>query len=239
MLVQRCERSARATDAVEATDTTPAIPAMTRDEALRKCADEAITASGVEGYQRKLQEMRYAVQLEKQFTKDEILLGYLNIANFGGVTYGIDAAAKRYFNVSAADLNIGQAAVLAGMVQNPNRFRIDLPDGSIVDADGVAFNKQADGSIDDVAQSTIQALYTLRDNGEITQEQLVAAADAYSETKAGSCTSSAAWRTTARSPTSSSSSTRSSRSPRTSRRPLRGARCRRRPTSASSSWPRS
>ncbi|MFS0794606.1 transglycosylase domain-containing protein [Microbacterium sp. 1P10AE] len=183
VLVQRCERSARATDAVEATDTTPAIPAMTRDEALQKCALEAIQADGVEGYQRKLQEMRYAVQLEKQYTKDEILLGYLNIANFGGVTYGIDAAAKRYFNVSAADLNIGQAAVLAGMVQNPNRFRIDLPDGSIVDGDGVAYNKQPDGSIDDVDQGTIQALYTLRDNGEITQEQLVAAADGYSETK--------------------------------------------------------
>lgn len=183
VLVQRCERDARATEATEATDTSPAMPAMTRDEALQKCAQEAITASGVEGYQRKLQEMRYAVQLEKQYTKDEILLGYLNIANFGGVTYGIDAAAKRYFNVSAADLNVGQAAILAGMVQNPNRFRLDRPEGSIVDADGIASNKQADGSIDDVAQGTIQALYTLRDNGEITQDQLVAAADAYSETK--------------------------------------------------------
>lgn len=183
VLVQRCERDARATEAVEATDTTPAIPAQTRDEALQACALEAIQADGVEGYQRKLQEMRYAVQLEKQYTKDQILLGYLNIANFGGVTYGIDAAAKRYFNVSAADLNVGQAAVLAGMVQNPNRFRIDRPEGSIFDDDGTAYNKQPDGSIDDVDQSTIQALYTLRDNGEITQEQLVAAADGYSATK--------------------------------------------------------
>ena len=183
VLVQRCERDARATDAVEATDTTPAIPAKTRDEVLQECALEAIQASGVEGYQRKLQEMRYAIQLEKQYTKDEILLGYLNIANFGGVTYGIDAAAKRYFNVSAADLNIGQAAVLAGMVQNPNRFRIDRPDGSIFDNDGTAYNKQPDGSIDDVEKGTIQALYTLLDNGEITQEQLLNAADGYSETK--------------------------------------------------------
>lgn len=177
VLVQRCERDARA---VEATDDTPA---KTRDEVLQECALEAIQAQGVEGYQRKLQEMRYAIQLEKQYTKDQILLGYLNIANFGGVTYGIDAAAKRYFNVSAADLNVGQAAVLAGMVQNPNRFRIDRPEGSIFDNDGTAYNKQPDGSIDDVDQGTIQALYTLRDNGEITQEQLVAAADGYSETK--------------------------------------------------------
>jgi membrane peptidoglycan carboxypeptidase len=177
VLVQRCERDARA---VEATDDTPA---MTRDEALQACALEAIQAEGVEGYQRKLQEMRYAVQLEKQYTKDQILLGYLNIANFGGVTYGIDAAAKYYFNVPASELNIGQSAVLAGMVQNPNRFRIDRAEGSIFDNDGTAYNKQPDGSIDDVDPGTIQALYTLLDNGEITQEQLVAAADGYSETK--------------------------------------------------------
>ncbi len=127
VLVQRCERDAKA---VEATDTQPA---MTRDEALQKCALEAIQSDGAAGYQRKLQEMRYAVQLEKEYTKDQILLGYLNIANFGGVTYGIDAAAKRYFNVPASQLNVGQAAVLAGMVQNPNRFRIDIPEGSIND----------------------------------------------------------------------------------------------------------
>lgn len=183
VLVQRCERDAKATDAVEATDTTPAKPAMTRDEALQACAEEAVQAQGAAGYQRKLQEMRYAVQLEKQYTKDQILLGYLNIANFGGVTYGIDAAARYYFNVPASQLNIGQAAILAGMVQNPNRFRIDREGGSIVYDDGTTENKKADGSIDDVAQETIQGLYTLRDNGEITQEQLVNAADGYSETK--------------------------------------------------------
>ncbi|KTR93533.1 thioredoxin [Microbacterium testaceum] len=176
VLVQRCERDAKATDGSDGT------PAKTRDEALQDCARQAIQADGVGGYQRKLQEMRYAIQLEKQFTKDQILLGYLNIANFGGVTYGIDAAAKYYFDVPAAQLNVGQAAILAGMVQNPNRFRIDRPEGSISDGE-TSWNKAPDGSIDDVDQSTIQALYTLRDNGEITQEQLVNAADGYSETK--------------------------------------------------------
>ena len=177
VLVQRCERDAKATDGSDGK------PAQTRDEALQACAFQAIQAEGVEGYQRKLQEMRYAIQLEKQYTKDQILLGYLNIANFGGVTYGIDAAAKYYFDVPAAQLNVGQAAILAGMVQNPNRFRIDREGGSIIYDDGTTLNKAPDGSIDDVDQSTIQALYTLRDNGEITQEQLVNAADGYSETK--------------------------------------------------------
>ncbi len=178
VLVQRCERNARATEATDGK------PAQTRDDVLRACADEAITAEGAEGYQRKLQEMRYAISLEKRYTKDEILLGYLNIANFGGTTYGIDAAAKYYFNVPASQLSVGQSAMLAGMVQNPNRFRIDLPNGSIFNSDGtVGYNKAPDGSIDDVDRGTIQALYTLLDNGEITQEQLVAAADGYSATK--------------------------------------------------------
>ncbi|MEX0150894.1 transglycosylase domain-containing protein [Microbacterium sp. LMI1-1-1.1] len=178
VLVQRCERNARAT---EATDTQPA---QTRDEVLRSCATEAIQAEGPEGYQRKLQEMRYAISLEKRYTKDEILLGYLNIANFGGTTYGIDAAAKYYFSVPASQLSVSQSAMLAGMVQNPNRFRIDLPNGSIFSADGtIGYNKAPDGSIDDVDRSTIQALYTLLDNGEITQEQLLTAADGYSATK--------------------------------------------------------
>ncbi|WP_154097423.1 transglycosylase domain-containing protein [Microbacterium testaceum] len=182
VLVQRCERDARAIPAVEATDSTPAVEAKSRDEVLQACALEAIQSDGAAGYQRKLQEMRYAVQLEKEYTKDQILLGYLNIANFGGTTYGIDAAARYYFNTPAANLTVGQSAILAGMVQNPNRFRIDLPTGSISDGE-TAYNKAPDGSIDDVDQGTIQALYTLRDNGEITQDQLVAAADGYSETK--------------------------------------------------------
>jgi len=177
VLVQRCERDAHATDATDSQ------PAMTRDEALQKCALEAVQSEGIEGYQRKLQEMRYAVQLEKQYTKDQILLGYLNIANFGGTTYGIDAAAKYYFDVPASQLSLGQAATLAGMVQNPNTYRIDKPDGSIYGDNGKTYNKAPDGSIDDVDHDTIQALYTLLDKGEITQDQLLKAADGYSATK--------------------------------------------------------
>ncbi|GAA2542815.1 transglycosylase domain-containing protein [Microbacterium mitrae] len=92
------------------------------------CWTEATNAEGAEGYKRKVQELRYAIALEQRFSKEEILLGYLNIANFGGVTYGIEAAAQRYFGVSAANVTIDQAAILAGMVQNPNSFRIDHPE---------------------------------------------------------------------------------------------------------------
>ncbi|MEJ3750923.1 transglycosylase domain-containing protein [Actinomycetes bacterium KLBMP 9797] len=69
---------------------------------------------------RKLQEMRYAIALEKELSKDEILSRYLNIAYFGAGAYGIGAASERYFHTSPADLTLAQAAVLAGLVQSPD-----------------------------------------------------------------------------------------------------------------------
>ncbi|MER7796328.1 transglycosylase domain-containing protein [Microbacterium sp. NPDC096154] len=97
-------------------------------EELQACWIEATQAEGIDGYERKLQEMRYAIAIEKEYSKNDILLGYLNIANFGGVTYGIEAASQYYFGVSAKDLTIVQAATLAGIVQNPNYYRIDQPE---------------------------------------------------------------------------------------------------------------
>ncbi|GAA4740244.1 transglycosylase domain-containing protein [Amnibacterium soli] len=76
-------------------------------------------------YNRKIREMRLAIGLEKQYTKNEILLGYLNIAGFGGRTYGIEAAARYYYDKSAKDLDIGQAATLISIVNNPAEFRLD------------------------------------------------------------------------------------------------------------------
>ncbi len=150
---------------------------------LANCWTEATTASGNEGIERKLQEMRYAIALEQKYSKNDILLGYLNISNFGGRTYGIDAAARYYFDVSAKDLSVSQAATLAGIVQNPNTYRIDKTGGSIFDGDGVGYNKAPDGLIDDVRPGQLAALDTLLSEGTITQEQYLAAADGYTSTK--------------------------------------------------------
>ncbi len=68
---------------------------------------------------RKIRELRYAIAVEKQFTKDEILERYLNISYYGDGAYGVQAAARHYFGVSAADLTLPQAAMLAGLVRNP------------------------------------------------------------------------------------------------------------------------
>jgi membrane peptidoglycan carboxypeptidase len=181
VLIQQCERDAEAV--TETNENGEVVEVQSRDDVLQSCWMEATNATGVDGYERKLQEMRYAIQLEKIYSKNDILLGYLNIANFGGTTYGIDAAAKYYFNVPASQLSLGQAATLAGIVQNPNTYRIDRPGGSIFGADGTAYNREADGSVDDAAPGMLAALDTLLAEGTITQEQYLAAGDAYTSTK--------------------------------------------------------
>ena len=67
----------------------------------------------------KLREMKLAIALEKTYSKDQILQGYLNVVYFGNGAYGIDAAAHEYFNVSASDLTLPEAAALAGVVNSP------------------------------------------------------------------------------------------------------------------------
>ena len=70
-------------------------------------------------YARKLNELRYAMAIEQKYTKDQILEKYLNIAYFGASANGIEAAAKRFFGKSASELDLAEAATLAGAVQEP------------------------------------------------------------------------------------------------------------------------
>ncbi|MGB3259041.1 MAG: transglycosylase domain-containing protein [Ornithinimicrobium sp.] len=84
-------------------------------------AQQALLArSGTEGYVRKLRELKYAVTLEDRLNKDQILEGYLNLAYYGDRAYGVEAAARHYFGVKAEDLNLQQAATLAGVVRAPS-----------------------------------------------------------------------------------------------------------------------
>src|SRR2546429_378753 len=68
---------------------------------------------------RKVREMRYALALEQQLTKDQILERYLNMAPFGHGAFGIYAAAEVYFNKPPKDLTLGEAALLAGLGKAP------------------------------------------------------------------------------------------------------------------------
>jgi len=71
---------------------------------------------------RKLQEMRIARKLERNFSKDQILEMYFNVLYFGNNIYGLETAARYYFGISASELNLGQAAMLAGVINNPSRY---------------------------------------------------------------------------------------------------------------------
>ena len=126
--VQECERNA------------------VSEEERDGCYD-AVTETTID---RKLKEMRLAIGIEKRYTKSEILLGYLNIAGFGGTVYGIEAAANYYYNNSAANLTLAQAASLMAIVNNPGKFRLDQP------------NSETNGAANAYAENTGRRDYILR-----------------------------------------------------------------------------
>ena len=103
---------------------------------------------------RKLREMRYALQIDKELSKDEILRRYLNIAAFGNGAYGIFAASQVYFGKPPSKLDIQESAMLAGMVKAPTAFDPTTPAGY----------PEAVGRRDYVIDNMVQI-------GAITQEQ--------------------------------------------------------------------
>ncbi|MGA1813050.1 transglycosylase domain-containing protein [Frondihabitans sp. 4ASC-45] len=144
VLVERC--ATENTDAAKAT----------------KCYED-VTAVTPE---RKLREMRYAISVEKKYSKSEILTGYLNIVGFGGNIYGIQAAAEYYFGVSASRLTIAQSATLVAIINNPSNLRIDQP------------TDKANGSANHFALTQVRRDYVLQRmyvHGSITKAQLTAA----------------------------------------------------------------
>ncbi|MDV7355519.1 transglycosylase domain-containing protein [Rhodococcus oxybenzonivorans] len=84
---------------------------VAKTDAERRAAIETTPA-------RKIREIRMALTLDKELTKDEILTRYLNLVPFGNASFGIQDAAQTYFGIDASELNAGQAAMLAGMVQS-------------------------------------------------------------------------------------------------------------------------
>ncbi len=93
--------------------------------------------------QRKLQEMRYAIAVNKKYSKDDILTGYLNIVGLGGRVYGAEAGAEYYFGVHAKDLSLVQSATLVAILNNPSNLRIDVPgDKANGQANGYALTKE-------------------------------------------------------------------------------------------------
>jgi membrane peptidoglycan carboxypeptidase len=87
-----------------------------RDDPAAQDADRADTLA------RKIREARTAIELDESMSKDDVLAGYLNVVEFTGRVYGVEAAAHAYFDTTAANLTLPQAALLAGMVNSPTQY---------------------------------------------------------------------------------------------------------------------
>lgn len=108
--------------------------------------------------ERKVQEVLLAFWLESKYTKDQILAMYLNRVFFGSNSYGVEAASRRYFNKSARDVNLTEAAILAGLLKAPSALSpAKNPEGAMERAKLV--------------------LAAMEDEGYISRDEMVAAAD--------------------------------------------------------------
>jgi len=118
---------------------------------------------------RKVKELILAVELEREYSKDDILTGYLNIAPYGGVDYGVESAARDYFQTDAKDLTLAQASMLAAIPQSPAYYS---PYSS------TQFNPEADNEFSQSALLDRQhyILNLMAQQGYITQAQANAAA---------------------------------------------------------------
>ncbi|WP_169053855.1 transglycosylase domain-containing protein [Agromyces sp. H66] len=161
--VQECERDAATVALEDLTDEEQA--ALTGDERFALIEEERlgcydkVTETTID---RKLKEMRLAIGVEKRYSKSEILLGYLNIAGFGGTVYGIEAAANYYYSTTAANVTLAQAASLLAIVNNPAKFKIDKPDD------------EANGAANGYAENLGRRNYILR---QMLDEQKVTRAE--------------------------------------------------------------
>ena len=90
-------------------------------------AEQRTVREGIEGYTRKIRETLLAVEVGRRYPKDQILEWYLNTNNYGNFAYGIQAAAKVYFNKTVDQLNLAECAMLAPIPQFPIQNPIDAP----------------------------------------------------------------------------------------------------------------
>ena len=109
-------------------------------------------------YTRKIKELILSVELERSYSKDEILAGYLNAAPYGNIQYGVEAASRDYFQKSAKDLTLDEAAFLASIPKSPSYYS---PYGPLFE----------EGGRQDVVSRMHYALDVMEQTGKITKKQ--------------------------------------------------------------------
>ena len=129
------------------------------DDAARArpvCRAKSASRVGDKSPERKIKEILVAIQIEKRYTKREILTFYCNQTHFGHGTYGVEAAARLYFGKRAKDVTLEEAAMIAGIIQTPAR------QSPYVNRGAAKFRRD-------------YTLQQMAENGYITQEQADAA----------------------------------------------------------------
>jgi penicillin-binding protein 1A len=119
---------------------------------------------------RKVKELILAVDVSREYSKNDILTGYLNIAPYGGVDYGVQAASEDYFNESASQLTLAQSAMLAAIPQAPSYYS---PYSSPVYNPSVTINEFGEAALTARADYILSIMVT---QGYITKAQATAAA---------------------------------------------------------------
>ncbi len=110
---------------------------------------------------RKIKEAALAVKVERELSKEEILTRYLNVIYFGRGAYGVQAAAKTYFGIDVEELNLPQAAYLAGLIRAPELADAKLPDG----------DPRAEPQREEATNRRRSVLAAMLEMGSITQEE--------------------------------------------------------------------
>ena len=117
-------------------------------DAVQRGDQEDIASATEQTYGRKLREAKLAISLEKQWSKEEILNAYLNVAQFGPSQYGVQTGSLHYFSKDASELNPGEAALLAGITNGPNQYDpVGHPEAGQKRRDEVLWTMQREGFI--------------------------------------------------------------------------------------------
>ena len=137
---------------------------------------------------RKIKEAYYAIELEKHLKKEQIIEGYLNLIYLGSSANGVEAAAQTYFSKSAKDLDLVEAAMLAGVPKSPKKYapmttknkENVTPDDYILDDSNPLFTIVFNPSCEDRYKLVI---LLMRNNGYLTDEEYQAAKNVDLKTK--------------------------------------------------------
>lgn len=129
---------------------------------------------------RKIKEAILAIQIDRKYTKDQILQMYLNEAPYGGATSGMESASELYFGTSVKDLNLVQCAILSGLPQDPNNYSpfIGQPKAYVGRTQIVLRSMRDNGYItaaaETAAEKTISGVQFVSDTGGLRAPHFIA-----------------------------------------------------------------